>query len=122
MIETENSSFAETLYLESRAWIWWAGLAIQVVIFGLTTFFIRPSADPFILRYNVFFGVDLLGTWWQAYLIPGINLVFFFGNLALAALLARRSSYLAAVILVYGALLIALSETIAMAAIIAINS
>jgi hypothetical protein len=122
MTETENTSFAETLYRESRTWIWRFGMAIQVVLLVSIAFFIRPSADPFILRYNAFFGVDLLGTWWQAYLVPSISLVFFLGNLVLAALLARRSAYLAAVILAYGALLIVLSEAIGMAAIVSINS
>lgn len=122
MIETKTASFTERLYLEGRIWVWWAGLSIQMVLLGLIAFFIRPSAYPFILRYNAFFGVDLLGTWWQAYLVPGVSLVFFFGNLTLAAFLARRSSYLAAVILLYGAFLIVLSETIAMAAIVSINS
>lgn len=122
MIESVPSSPVETLYRESRVWIWRAGLTVQTLLFGLVAFFIRPSADAFILRYNAFFGVDLLGTWWQAYLVPGVSLIFFLGNLALAAFLARRSAYLAAVILSYGALLIALSEAIAMAAIISINS
>lgn len=122
MTETETTSFAETLYLESRTWIWRAGIAIQAVLFGVVAFFIRPSADSFILRYNAFFGVDLLGIWWQAYLVPGISLIFFLGNLLLASVLARRHSYLAAVILAYGALLIVLSEAIAMAAIVSINS
>lgn len=122
MTETETRSFTEALYRESRTWIWRSGIAIQAVLFGTVAFFIRPSADPFILRYNAFFGVDLLGTWWQAYLVPSVSLVFFLGNLVLAALLARRSSYLAAVILAYGALLIVLSEAIALAALVSINS
>lgn len=122
MIENALTSPVETLYRESRIWIWRAGMAIQVLLFGLVAFFIRPSADAFILRYNAFFGVDLLGTWWQAYLVPSVSLIFFVGNLTLAAFLARRSAYLAATILSYGALLIALSEAIAMAAIISINS
>ena len=122
MTETETASFTEALYRESRVWIWRAGMVIQVVLLGLVAFFIRPSADSFILRYNAFFGVDLLGTWWQVYLIPGINLIFFLGNLLLAAILAERRSYLPAVILAYGALFITLSEAIAMVAILSINS
>ncbi len=122
MTEMELVSPTETLYRESRIWIWRSGIIIQAGIFGVVAFFIRPSADPFILRYNAFFGVDLLGTWWQAYLVPGVSLVFFLGNLSIAAFLAYRSAYLAAVVLSYGALLITLSEVIAMAAIVSINS
>ncbi len=122
MTNTETASFTETLYRESQMLILRAGLAAQIAIFGSVAYFIRPSADSFILRYNAFFGVDLLGTWWQAYLVPGVCLIFFIGDLFLAAILAKRRSYLAAVILAYGALLIVLSEAIAMAAILSINS
>lgn len=122
MTEMEMDSFTEALYRRSRIWIWRLGIASQVILFGVIAFFIQPSPDSFILRYNVFFGVDLLGTWWQVYLVPGISFVFFLGNLALAAFLAHRSVFIAAVILSYGALLIVFSEMIATAAIIFINS
>lgn len=122
MTDTALPSPTESLYAKSRVLIFRAGLTIQLILFGLIAFFIRPSADLFILRYNAFFGVDLLGTWWQAYLVPGICLVFFLGNFMLATILARRRSYLAAIILSAGALLVVFSEAIAMVAIIFINT
>ncbi|TXH07120.1 MAG: hypothetical protein E6Q06_03690 [Candidatus Moraniibacteriota bacterium] len=122
MTDMESALSPEKLYRTSRVWIWRAGLIIQVGLLGIIAFFIRPSSDPLILRYNAFFGVDLLGTWWQVYLIPGISLLFFIGNLGLAALLARRSAYLAATILCYGSLLIIFSGAIAVAALVSINS
>lgn len=52
----------------------------------LLFFFIRPSETPIVLHYNVYFGVDLLGIWWQAYMLPVLGGLFFIGHI----LLARR--------------------------------
>ncbi|MGB4943293.1 MAG: hypothetical protein WBO92_04275 [Candidatus Moraniibacteriota bacterium] len=120
---TETASLqASTLFQKSRTVVLYVGLGLQLVMVGAVAYFIRPSSDAFILRYNAFFGVDILGAWWQAYLIPGMCLVFFLGNLTLAEVLIRRQAALAALILVYGALLVVISETVAMAALISINS
>jgi hypothetical protein len=116
------SSQASELFRQSRRPILWGGLAIQCVIFLAVAYFIRPSTDTLILRYNAFFGVDILGAWWQAYLVPGMCLGFFGGNLVLAEVLARRQAFLAALVLEYGAFLVVLSEVTAIAALISINS
>lgn len=116
------SSQASELFRQSRRPILWSGLVIQCVIFVAVAYFIRPSTDTLILRYNAFFGVDILGAWWQVYLVPGMCLGFFGGNLALAEVLARRQAFLAALVLEYGAFLVVLSEVTAIAALISINS
>ena len=36
-----------------------------VALAGLFSFFLRPSKSLTVLHYNVYFGVDLLGAWWQ---------------------------------------------------------
>lgn len=53
---------------------------------GLLAYFIRPSEASLVLHYNVYFGVDLLGIWWQAYTLPLLALCF----LAAHFFLARR--------------------------------
>lgn len=113
---------ARELFRGSWRPILWGGLVIQLVIIGAAAYFIRPSTDTLILRYNAFFGVDILGTWWQVYLVPGMCLGFFGGNLALAEVLARRQAFLAALVLEFGAFLVILSEVAAIAALISINS
>jgi hypothetical protein len=115
-------SSTSDLLRRSRLPVLRAGLAIQLVVVAVIAFFIRPSSDALILRYNVFFGVDILGVWWQIYLIPGVCGLFFLGNLALAEILMRRQAYFAALVLVYGALLILVAEIVAVAALISINT
>lgn len=123
---TEEIVFTEdrirNIYLRSRVIIFRGGLILFVVLFGLITFFIRPDAGTVILRYNAFFGVDLLGVWWQAYFIPVVCLTFFLVDLFLARLLFRRSILLAAVILLYGAVFVAVSAVLATAALLFINT
>lgn len=110
------------LFKQSQRAIFRSGLAVLVVLSAVIAFFVRPSADFVILRYNVFFGVDILGVWWQVYLVPGMCLMFFLGNLFLAEILARRQAYIGALILAYGAALVVLSGAIATATLIFINS
>ena len=110
------------LFKQSQRAILRSGLAVLAVLSAVIAFFIRPSDDFVILRYNVFFGVDILGVWWQVYLVPGMCLIFFLGNLLLAEILARRQSYLGAFILAYGAALVVLSGVIATTTIAFINS
>lgn len=110
------------IYLKSRYAIFRGGLLIFIVLFALVAFFIRPDSGTVILRYNSFFGVDLLGAWWQAYLVPGICLSFFLINLSLALLLFRRQSLLAALIFLYGALMVVVSGALATTTLIFINT
>lgn len=110
------------IYLKSRYAIFRGGLLIFIALFALVAFFIRPDSGTVILRYNSFFGVDLLGAWWQAYLVPGICLSFFLINLSLALLLFRRQSLLAALIFLYGALMVVVSGALATTTLIFINT
>jgi hypothetical protein len=52
---------------------------------GLFAFFLRPREALTVLHYNVYFGVDLLGAWWQTLILPGVALVFVLMNLFLAS-------------------------------------
>jgi hypothetical protein len=51
---------------------------------ALLAYFIHPSETPIVLHYNVYFGVDLLGIWWQVYILPFLGTLFFLGHFFLA--------------------------------------
>lgn len=57
---------------------------LVVAIVGFFAFLLRPTEALTVLHYNVYFGVDLLGAWWQTFILPGIALIFVGMNLALA--------------------------------------
>lgn len=117
-----SESQAARAFELSRYRVILTGGLVFLLLFPLVAYFIRPSVETVILRYNAFFGVDILGVWWQAYLIPGICLVFFSADVIIAHILFRRRSFLPALIFLYGSLLIALSGVIATATLLFINS
>lgn len=87
-----------------------------IVGFGLLAYFIRPSEASLVLHYNVYFGVDLLGIWWQAYTFPLLGLFFLIGHFFLAKRFyksaERIASYLvllASGMLSFGALIASIS-------------
>lgn len=83
--------------------------------------FIRPVDFPIILHYNAYFGVDLIGDWWQAYVIPAMGLVFFAVNFLLARGFFRKKERIASYILLLASLIIQIGLIIASAAIVLIN-
>ncbi len=78
-----------------------AGMLILSV--ALLAFFIRPTEALLVLHYNVYFGVDLLGAWWQAYILPMLGAGFFSGHLLLASSFYGRSERIAAYLLLLSA-------------------
>ncbi|MCK9379213.1 MAG: hypothetical protein M0P97_03690 [Candidatus Moranbacteria bacterium] len=59
-------------------------LILNLASFIILTIFIEKSSSPVILHYNVYFGVDLIGDWWQIYIMPAMGLFFALVNLFLA--------------------------------------
>lgn len=72
---------------------------LLIVGWTLLVYFIRPRETPLILHYNVYFGVDLLGTWWQAYALQGVATVLFLLHVTLAYSFYQRKDRFAAYIL-----------------------
>lgn len=72
---------------------------------------IRPSADQFLLHYNIIFGVDLVGAWYKLFFIPLGGLLTFLVNLGIAwffygddKILARFLAFFATLINIFLAL------------------
>ncbi len=83
--------------------------------------FIKPVDKTIILHYNVYFGVDSVGYWGQAYYLPAIGLILLVINLILAGYFYLRKDRMASHILMMTALMVQLSLLIASASIILIN-
>ncbi len=83
-----------------------------VLVSGLTgflSFFLRPSDALTVLHYNVYFGVDLLGAWWQTLILPGIACMFVLMNsfMAYRFYMIQRERIAAYLLLLGSTLLIA---------------
>lgn len=68
-----------------------AALLFNIVAWALPIAFVSREREIVILHYNVYFGVDLVGAYWQLLLAPALGLLFFGANLALAAYLYNRA-------------------------------
>lgn len=88
---------------------------------GLLAYFIRPSETPMILHYNVYFGVDLLGIWWQVYMLPFLGTLFFLGHFLLARRFYARSERIACYLMLLSAGMLAFGLLVASVSIAFIN-
>ncbi len=51
------------------------------------------------LHYNIHYGVDWTGAWWQIFLLPAMSIVFFILNVGIAVYFVRRNPLLTGVAL-----------------------
>ncbi|OGI21291.1 MAG: hypothetical protein A2808_01340 [Candidatus Moranbacteria bacterium RIFCSPHIGHO2_01_FULL_55_24] len=84
-------------------------------------FFIQPREAPIVLHYNVYFGVDLLGVWWQAYVLPLIGIVLLLGHVFLAYSFYKERERVAAYLLLLAMGFMSVGVAIASASIAFIN-
>lgn len=45
---------------------------------------VAPRVGPVALRYTIYFGIDLIGPWWQVFMFPLIGIVIIILNFVLA--------------------------------------
>ncbi len=102
-------------------WLLIASLFINLADWAALAFFIRPVDFPIILHYNVYFGVDIIGGWWQAYFLPFTGAVILLVNAVLAHFFYGRKERIASYVLLMAALAIQAGVAIAEAGVILIN-
>lgn len=102
-------------------WVFIASLAVNFINWGALAFFIRPVDFPLILHYNVFFGVDIIGAWWQVFFLPGMGLFILAVNTFLAFLLFARKERIAAYIFLLASFFVQAGLAISSASLILIN-
>lgn len=102
-------------------WMIIGSLIINIVNWGLITFFIRPADFPIILHYNVYFGVDVIGPWWQVYFLPLIGLLLLAVNASLGYLFYQQKERIVAHLLVLATFIVQVCITIAVVSLLLIN-
>lgn len=102
-------------------WILMMSILSNLANWTVLALFIKPVDKTIILHYNVYFGVDSIGHWAQAYYLPAIGLVLLIINLILAGYFYLRKDRMASHILMITALMAQLSLLIASASLILIN-
>lgn len=102
-------------------WVLIGALLLNIVTWGTLSYFIRPIDLPVVLHYNVYFGVDMVGDWWQIFLLPLVGTCFLVVDTGLAYWFYRKKERIAAYLLLLASLIIQVGVAIASAGIISIN-
>lgn len=102
-------------------WVIIVSLVINFINWGLIAYFIRPVDFPIILHYNVYFGVDVIGSWWQVYFLPLIGLLILAVNTILGFLFYQQKERIVAHLLVLATFIVQICITIAVASLLLIN-
>lgn len=89
--------------------------------FGLLGYFIRPTETLLILHYNVYFGVDIQGLWWQVYILPIAGILFLISHLFFARRFYEKTERIAAYLMLFGSGLLNIAIVIASVSIAYIN-
>lgn len=117
--EFENSR----LFFKSQIAVWLlilSGLS-NAINFAIIWIWIEPVDYPIILHYNVYFGVDMIGDYRQAYFLPLTGFVLLAINLFLAIYFYVRKERIASYILLMATLMVQLSLIVGSLSIILIN-
>lgn len=51
---------------------------------------IKPQENPVYLHYNIYFGVDLIGTWYWIFYLPALGLLILLANFLISKFLYSR--------------------------------
>jgi hypothetical protein len=102
-------------------WVFIGALILNFINWGLVAFFIRPVDFPIVLHYNVYFGVDIIGAWWQVYYLPLIGLLILAVNTILGYIFYQQKERIAAHLLMLATFIVQISVTIAVASLLIMN-
>jgi len=102
-------------------WVFIGSFILNAVNWGLIAFFIRPVDFPIILHYNVYFGVDVIGDWWQIYYLPIIGLVILAANTLLGYLFYQQKERIVAHLLMLATFIVQIAILVAVACLLMIN-
>ena len=70
------------------------GFLLNILLCGYLYFQIKPQEEPFLLHYNIFLGIDLIGSWWQIYYIPILGLIILLINFIIGWLIFIKAKIL----------------------------
>lgn len=98
-----------------------AATLLHLAAISILLLSVRSGSAVVILRYNSYLGVDLLGVWWQIFLVPAVTYFFVLVNLVLMELLTRRDFGEIALLLALGNWFISGATVVVAAALAFIN-
>ncbi|EKD58795.1 MAG: hypothetical protein ACD_56C00049G0003 [uncultured bacterium] len=121
--KSEYKTFFSQEYFHSSLaqWVIIGALILNSLNWVMIAFFIRPVDFPIILHYNVYFGVDVIGAWWQVYFLPLIGLIILLVNSTLGYLFYCQKERIVAHLLMLGTFIVQIVISVAVASLLLIN-
>lgn len=115
--------FNENEYMRNRIvfWLLVFSLTINLANWLALKIFVQPVDLPIILHYNVYFGVDILGSWKEVFFSPAIGMILFLVNFLLAAYFYKSKERIISYLLLIAALMIQCGMLIYSISLIVIN-
>ena len=98
-----------------------ASLVLNIIIWTMLAWQTKFFPELITLHYNIYFGIDLLGYWYQIFLLPALGLIVFLLNSFFAILLFNKEKIIS-YFLVGATTLIQVLLLLATISIISVNS
>lgn len=102
-------------------WLLVSSLAANLANWIILKLLIQPADFSIILHYNVYFGVDLKGSYLQAFGIPLIGLFLFLINIILSGYIYKKGERIASYLLLMATLMMQINLIVYSLSIILIN-
>lgn len=94
---------------------------IHVSLWLIVFFSLGIGDNTIVLQYNAYFGINLIGLAWQAFLLPFVALVFFVVNTVLGLLFFSRGEVFLSTLIFVSLFLVQCAVAIAITALIMVN-
>lgn len=122
ILKTSREFFSQEFFKSALMhWVLIGALILNGINWGLIAYFIRPVDFPIVLHYNVYFGVDVIGAWWQLYFLPAIGLIILTINTVLGYLFYQKKERIIAHLLMLATFIAQIGMTVAVASLLIIN-
>lgn len=122
LAQVKKNIFSQDFFKSSLVhWALIASLLLNILNWIALAYFIRPVDFPITLHYNVYFGVDIIGAWWQVYFLPAIGLLLLLVNTALGYFFYQQKDRIIGHVLLLATCIAEVAVSIAVAGIIMIN-
>ncbi len=70
-------------------------LTLNLALWLILYFKIRPSDYPIPLHYSIYFGIDTIDYWYKVFIIPGIGVMLLMLNLILCIMFYKKEKFIA---------------------------
>ncbi|MFA5358905.1 MAG: hypothetical protein WC310_03745 [Patescibacteria group bacterium] len=84
------------IYLQDKIaiFLFLFSLILNLALYIIFIVFVDSGTDQIILHYNIYFGIDLLGSWYNLYIMPAVGSFLLLTNFCLLFFVYKREQIL----------------------------